>query len=101
MAEKEKDIGALWIKNGNAGQYMTGSIEVAGQKVSIVCFINKHKKEAKHPDWRIFVSQPSERSSERQDRAFDRAFDAGQEPKPQSTGIVYPGDEINPDDIPF
>lgn len=99
MAEKEKDIGALWVKNGNNGQYMTGTIEIAGQKVSIVCFLNTNKKESKHPDWRIYVSRPSERSSERQDRAFDRAFDQSMA-APEPT-INYPTEDIDPDDIPF
>lgn len=55
----EKDIGALWLresKNGN--KYMSGVVEIDGQKHPIVIFKNKYKEQEKHPDYRIFPSQP-------------------------------------------
>jgi uncharacterized protein (DUF736 family) len=63
MAEKEQDIGALWQKQSAKGPYLSGSITLAGAKYEIVCFLNNFKKEAKHPDYRIFLSQPREQSS--------------------------------------
>lgn len=60
MSEKEKSIGALWQKQGERGVYMTGVIEVDGKQVKLVVFPNSYKKEQKHPDWRIFLSQPRE-----------------------------------------
>lgn len=62
--EREKDLGALWIKTGAKGEYMTGTIEINGEKINIVCFTNQHKKEAKHPDWRILRSKPKEETVE-------------------------------------
>lgn len=56
----EKSIGALWSKSSPKGQYMTGNIEINGEKVAIVCFLNINKKEAKHPDWNILKSVPKE-----------------------------------------
>lgn len=56
----EKEIGVLWVKNSPKSQYMTGSIEINGEKTAIVCFLNSNKKEAKHPDWRIMKAKPRE-----------------------------------------
>lgn len=52
--EKDPDeIGALWLKSGNRGDYMTG--EIAGQKV--VCF-KVTKGGEKSPTWRVLKSKP-------------------------------------------
>jgi hypothetical protein len=54
--EKDPDeIGALWLKSGKKGDYMTG--EIAGQKV--VCFAVTAKSE-KSPTWRVMKSKPRE-----------------------------------------
>ena len=79
----EKDIGALWIKNGAKGQYMTGTIEINGEKLNIVCFTNQNKKETKHPDWRILKAQPRP------------------EETPANALPTRPEEDINPEDIPF
>lgn len=48
-------IGALWVKTSRNGlEYMSGTIN--GQEV--VVYRNKYKNAAKHPDWRIYKSQP-------------------------------------------
>lgn len=83
MNNKNDDtLGALWVKNGAKGQYMTGNIEIDGVKTNIVCFLNSNKKEAKHPDWRILRSVPQ--GTEQQNN-----------PLPQRE------DEVRPEDIPF
>ncbi len=56
--EKKQDIGALWKKQGPKAEYMSGKITIGGATVSIVVFQNGYKKEATHPDFRIFVSTP-------------------------------------------
>lgn len=58
MDKKDDSIGALWSKQGAKGNYLSGYVEVGGQKVNIVCFVNAHKREEKHPDYRILVSKP-------------------------------------------
>lgn len=58
MAEQEKSIGALWEKKSSKGTWFSGSIEVDNKKISIVVFSNDFKKEDKHPDYKIYVSQP-------------------------------------------
>ena len=56
--DKEKSIGALWENSKSDGSiWMSGSIEIDGKKLSIVAFHN-YKKEAKHPDYKIFISRP-------------------------------------------
>lgn len=53
--EKNPDeIGALWLKRGNKGLYMTG--EINGQKV--VCFAGKGGEGDKLPAWRVNISKP-------------------------------------------
>ncbi len=58
--EKDPDeIGALWIKVGARGEYMTG--EIAGQRV--VCF-RVTKGGDKSPSWRVLKSKPRDGATE-------------------------------------
>lgn len=59
MAQENK-IGALWSKKGPKGDYMTGEIELNGQKTKIVVFYNSHKEKENQPDWNILISKPKE-----------------------------------------
>lgn len=57
----EKNIGALWLKTAkNGSKYMSGVVEINGEKHSIVVFKNNYKEQDKHPDYRIFPSEPRE-----------------------------------------
>jgi hypothetical protein len=61
----EKDpneLGALWLKTGRKGEYLTG--EIGGVKV--VCF-PVEKRSEKSPAWRVLKSKP--RDGEGDDRA--------------------------------
>lgn len=58
--EKNNSIGALWEKEGKAGKYMSGQIEIGGNKINIVVFKNTNKKKENHPDWNILISKPKE-----------------------------------------
>jgi hypothetical protein len=49
------EIGALWVKTGRKGPYMTGTIEGIG---SVVCFATG--KEGKAPQWRVLKSVPKD-----------------------------------------
>lgn len=56
MSERERDpneIGALWSKSGNKGEYLTGTIN--GERV--VCFKVRGGSE-KSPTWRVLKSKP-------------------------------------------
>lgn len=59
MADGQKnpdELGALWMKSGQRGDYMTGTIN--GQKV--VVFKNDRKQSENQPDWRVMKSKPRE-----------------------------------------
>lgn len=64
----ENNIGALWLNESKKGaKYMSGMVEVNGVKQKIVVFKNKYKEEDKHPDYRIFASQPRGEKDEFED----------------------------------
>jgi hypothetical protein len=58
------ELGALWTKEGKAGKYMTGYIEVNGQRIDIVVFTNNKRKSDKSPNARILRSKPREQQSQ-------------------------------------
>ncbi len=53
MPKDPNELGALWIKTGNRGDYMTGTID----GVAVVVFRNDHKT-GNQPDWRVLKSRP-------------------------------------------
>lgn len=55
MSEQKKySIGGLWLKTARDGQkYMSGNIEIKGEKHRFTVFKNKRKSEEKHPDYVI------------------------------------------------
>lgn len=56
MSEQNPDeLGALWIKQSQRGEYMTGTID--GQ--AVVIFRNDRKTPgSKQPDWRVLRARP-------------------------------------------
>ena len=55
--EKKKGAGGLWIKTDKNGkQYLSGSIEVNGDKVYFAAFPNDGK-EGNQPDYKISLSE--------------------------------------------
>jgi len=56
----QREIGALWTKQSRSGsqKYMTGHFKNSqGEKIDVVIFSNKDKKNEKAPDFRIYVSE--------------------------------------------
>ena len=72
----DKNIGALWLKEGAKGKYFSGNVEINGQKTNIVVFKNTLKQPGeKTPDYRIFLQQErGERSEPRQDDSDGTPF---------------------------
>jgi hypothetical protein len=99
-SENDKAIGALWVKNGPKGQYMTGDIEIDGKKTKLVCFLNQYKKEEKHPDWRIMESEPRAQAGYGNAPA-PVASATLNNPNPEMAPATLPDEHINPEDIPF
>jgi len=96
MAEKKQSIGGLWIKQGKSGQFLSGYIEVDGENVNLIAFINGYKKEAKHPDYQVYLSEPREGyNSPQQDEQRQ------EEVNNMGATEVAPAEDINPEDIPF
>ena len=57
MNESRK-FGALWVKQNDRGEYMSGEMTINGQKIGIVCFRNTLKEDnPKCPDWDILKSE--------------------------------------------
>lgn len=62
MAEL-KEMGALWARTSKSGnEFLSGRIKIGGQDIEIICFMNQ-KKDAKHPDWKIYLSTPKTQSA--------------------------------------
>ncbi len=55
MPKNPDEIGALWAKSGNKGEYLTGTINGIG----VVCFKND-RKTGNQPDWRILKAKKRE-----------------------------------------
>lgn len=49
---KNGEIGALWVKSGAKGEYMTGTIN----DVRVVLFKNDKEPGSKAPDWRVLLA---------------------------------------------
>lgn len=75
--EKQQELGALWVRTGAKGEYMTGTLTIDGIAIKVVAFTNKNKKNEKEPDWRILRSVP----------------------KPQTENVVP--DTLDASEIPF
>lgn len=58
MENKNNRIGALWIKEGRKGKFMSGNVEIDGVKVDIVVFKNDKGDNPKRPDYSILKSEP-------------------------------------------
>lgn len=58
MENDRKSIGAFWLKTAKSGtKYMSGSIEIEGEKHDIVVFKNDYKTEERHPDYKIYLNE--------------------------------------------
>ena len=62
MSEQaNRNIGALWSKKSKAGMnFLSGNVEINGEKIEIVVFKNTDKKNENGPDFRILLSTPYE-----------------------------------------
>jgi uncharacterized protein (DUF736 family) len=64
--KNEKSIGALWVKTSrNNEDFMSGEVEINGQKHPIVVFANRFYQQDTEagknpPAWRVFAGKPRE-----------------------------------------
>lgn len=58
MSDEKKnpdEIGALWSRQSQKGEYLTGTIN----GVAVVCFLNRNKQDGDNkPLWRVLKSKP-------------------------------------------
>lgn len=64
---KDRERGALWLKEGEKGKYLSGYVTVDGEEVNVVVYKNnfyeQDQKEGKNsPYYRVYESLPKEES---------------------------------------
>ena len=80
--EKNPDeLGALWLKSGSKGAYMTGTIN----GVNVFCTPTKSEN-PKAPAWRVMKSKPREETAQDQRPA---------------AGMAWEGKPVEDTEIPF
>ena len=57
---KERDIGALWKREGKNQRYLSGKLTIDGKVTNVVIFVNKFKEKDNQPDFRIYEDRPRE-----------------------------------------
>jgi len=82
-------IGALWQKSGKKGTWFSGSIEVEGKKIPLVVFKNDYKKEDKHPDYKIFISDPQQKGQSPNSRSSNPPPQEATETPPDDDGLPF------------
>lgn len=102
---ENQNAGALWLKVSKNGlTFMSGVIEIAGQKHKIVVFKNKQKKTDKHPDYQILLSEDRQQGQQRQEQPPKEEMPTIQTEEslsPEQAEEAWGKQEINTEDIPF
>ena len=63
----DREIGALWKREGKNQKYLTGKMKSAdGTEQQVVIFSNKNKTKDNQPDFRVYKSEPREEQQEAQ-----------------------------------
>jgi len=60
---RERELGALWIKQGSSKNYMTGNFLSNGERIPVVVFKNTNKTSDNAPDYIIYKSKPRQEVS--------------------------------------
>lgn len=61
MENKDRKLGALWIKESARGEYMSGLVKWEGKEIPVVCFRNTNKEKGdRRPDWDMLVAKKSD-----------------------------------------
>ena len=56
--------GALWMKDGKSGKYLSGTVEINGVKHKVFIQKNNYKKEARQPDYVVSLMQEEPQQSQ-------------------------------------
>ena len=64
---KEREMGALWKREGKNQRYLSGKITVGEfgveKTINIVIFVNKFKEKDNQPDFRVYEDRPREEAA--------------------------------------
>lgn len=61
---KERELGALWTREGKSGKFWSGKISLDGKDVDIIVYKNKDKGDNdKAPSLRVYKDRPFNRDS--------------------------------------
>jgi len=66
-----RKIGALWLKEGKSGKFLSGMVEIDGKKINLMVFRNTRKQEDRHPDYTINITEDDEPVRTRTDNSFE------------------------------
>ncbi len=64
-------IGALWIKRKGNNVFMSGELEIDGEKIRILVFKNTYKETDNQPDYNILLPREESRRDSRNDNNDD------------------------------
>jgi hypothetical protein len=54
---REREVGALWMKQGTTHDFMSGHCSVNDEKIELVVFKNKNKTSDRAPDYILYKSR--------------------------------------------
>ena len=61
---KEREIGALWKREGKNQRYLSGKLTIGEfgveKTINVVVFVNRYKEKENQPDFRIYEDRPRE-----------------------------------------
>lgn len=60
---KEREIGALWKREGKNQRFLSGKITLNDEVVNVVVYVNKFKEKDNQPDFRIYKDRPMEQTA--------------------------------------
>jgi hypothetical protein len=107
MATDTKNkIGSLWAKQTKDGKrFLSGSIEIDGQKIKIVIWPNDYKYSEKSPDFKVYIDTYKNPREEQRDDEDDGPRRGGRREEPLWGGEAEEKDTTGPnkddDDVPF
>jgi uncharacterized protein (DUF736 family) len=67
----EREVGALWKKDGQNQKYLTGKVKIDGVEKNIVVFSNKHKNKDSQPDFRMYLSRDRQLQGDEQEKPVE------------------------------
>ena len=65
---KEREIGALWKREGKNQRYLSGKLTIGEfgveKTINVVVFVNRFKDKENQPDFRIYEDRPREEAGD-------------------------------------